>query len=56
MEAAKILPVSRDFFVIVQQQPGGVLLIDDSEVIVRAQLGIHQEDRGRAFQADLRAV
>lgn len=40
----------------IRQQPGAVLLVHDSEVIVLAQIGIHYEDVGRAFQADLRAV
>lgn len=42
----------------IRYQPGSIVLVNNSEVIVLADLGIHQEDAGRAYeiQPDLRAV
>lgn len=57
-ETPRFSPVRRDLEVAgPEMQPrGGIVLVDDGEVIALAQLGIDDEDAERAVQPDLRAV
>lgn len=51
------LPIGRDFFVVhVQPQPGGIVLIDDGEIVIVVFLGIDQEDAVRALQTYICAI
>jgi len=43
------LPISWDFLLIGMHQPGSVIVIDDGEVILFADLGIDQIDTIRAL-------